>query len=90
MAERVHVMITGRVQGVGFRYATAREAERLGLHGWVRNCPNGRVEAEFEGDRAMLEAMVSWCGHGPTFALVDSVDTTWESGAPKHKRFSVR
>lgn len=90
MAERLHVMIAGRVQGVGFRYSTVRQAERLGLTGWVRNCPNGCVEAEFEGPRAELEAMLAWCHHGPSLALVDSVDARWETGDAKYTQFTVR
>lgn len=90
MAERLHVLISGRVQGVGFRYATAREAERLGLNGWVRNCPNGRVEAEFEGVRESLERMLAWCNHGPAYAAVDDVTVQWEAGEPRHRSFTVR
>lgn len=90
MAERLHVTISGRVQGVGFRYSTVREAERLGLTGWVRNCPGGTVEAEFEGERVALDSMLAWCHHGPSFAVVDSLDANWESGTAKYSRFTVR
>ena len=58
MTERLRVHIQGRVQGVGFRYATHRQATRLGLSGWVRNAADGSVEAEFEGDKAVLKELL--------------------------------
>jgi acylphosphatase len=70
---RIHVLITGQVQGVGFRLATAQYATQLGLNGWVQNLPDGRVEAVFEGDRATVEAMVQWCHQGPPTATVAAV-----------------
>lgn len=87
---RVHVHIEGRVQGVGFRYATWRKALSLGLTGRTRNLPDGRVEALFEGNRDDLETMVAWCqiGPGPP-AQVDSLETVWEKGASTHDTFSI-
>ena len=91
MTERLRVVVRGRVQGVGFRYATSRQAEALGLAGWVRNRPDGAVEAEFEGARAVLEDMLTWCGEGPAFGRVTRVEHTWEpAGATHHEGFSVR
>lgn len=63
--KRVRVIIRGRVQGVGFRYFTQREGERLGLVGWVKNLPNGDVEAEAEGDEAQIDAFVEAIRRGP-------------------------
>jgi acylphosphatase len=68
---RVRVLISGRVQGVGFRYATRREAQRLGLRGWVRNLPDGRVEVVAEGEQAVVDQLVAWCRRGPPGAFVD-------------------
>jgi acylphosphatase len=82
--------VEGRVQGVGFRYATCARAEALGLHGWVRNLPDGRVEAEFEGAEAVLDDMLDWCGQGPAFAYVTSVEATRESGEPRYQEFRIR
>jgi acylphosphatase len=73
----VHVVVDGRVQGVGFRYAAYRRAQEFGLGGWVRNLDDGRVEAEFEGPREALEQMLEWCRRGPSFAWVKDVDETW-------------
>jgi len=87
-AVRVHVFVDGRVQGVGFRYSTAREADRLGIQGWARNLPDGRVEAVYEGPRAAVEEMLAWTRRGPTSARVDEIAIHDE--APKGERgFSV-
>jgi acylphosphatase len=69
----VHLVIAGRVQGVAFRACLADEARGLGVSGWVRNLPDGRVEAEAEGPKAGVEALVAWCRHGPPSAAVESV-----------------
>jgi acylphosphatase len=90
MAHRVHVHIDGRVQGVGFRMSVARKADQLGLNGWVRNLPDGRVEAEFEGSCEDTESILSWCRNGPTFAQVENVEQTWEEGEPRYRRFQIR
>ncbi|MBF2067970.1 MAG: acylphosphatase [Calothrix sp. C42_A2020_038] len=68
-----HVLVSGRVQGVGYRYATVETATQLGLNGWVRNLPDKRVEAVFEGERAIVEQMIRWCHEGPPAALVETV-----------------
>ncbi len=70
---RVHVWITGRVQGVGFRFATCEQAQVLGLGGWVRNLGDGRVEAVFEGPAAEVARAVAWCHTGPSGAWVSDV-----------------
>ena len=75
---RVHVVIEGRVQGVFFRASTLDEARARGLTGWVRNLPDGRVEALFEGDKRVVENMLVWCRKGPTYAYVDHVEIDWQ------------
>jgi len=75
---RAHVWIAGRVQGVAFRAYTVDEASAKGVAGWVRNTPDGRVEAVFEGERAVVEAMIAWCRKGPPAARVSSVEVIWE------------
>ena len=77
--ERVHLIIRGRVQGVFFRAHTIREAKRLGLTGFVRNRPDGTVEAVAEGPREGLEQFVAWCRRGPELAHVEDVEIAWEA-----------
>jgi acylphosphatase len=71
---RKRVIVAGRVQGVGFRIACARQAQAAGVAGSVRNLPDGRVEAIFEGDAAAVDACVSWSEQGPSYARVHSVN----------------
>ena len=79
MTVRRRVLVTGRVQGVGFRYAVSERARTRGLAGWVRNLPSGQVEAVFEGEPSAVEAMVDFCRRGPLGASVDDV---WVSVEP--------
>ena len=75
---RRRVIARGRVQGVFFRAACAREARALGVAGWVRNLDDGSVEAVFEGPPEPVRAMVAWCRQGPPGARVDDVEETDE------------
>jgi acylphosphatase len=72
-AVRVRVLVSGRVQGVWYRETCRREAERLGVAGWVRNRPDGRVEIEAEGPRPAVDALVGWARRGPPRAVVDTL-----------------
>jgi acylphosphatase len=72
------VIVSGGVQGVGFRISTARAANSRGLAGWVRNRADGTVEAVFEGDREAVDSLVRWCTQGPRGAHVDGVEVTEE------------
>lgn len=86
---RARVVISGKVQGVYFRGTAEDEARSRGLTGWVRNTPDGQVEAAFEGEQAAVEAMIAWCHRGPPAARVTGVTVTWEE--PRGERgFSVR
>lgn len=75
---RVRVLISGMVQGVFFRQATAEQARRLGVAGWVRNRPDGRVEAVFEGSQDVVDQIVSWCRDGTPWSKVERVEVTAE------------
>jgi acylphosphatase len=66
--------VTGRVQGVGFRWSAVREARRLGLRGWVRNADDGSVEVEAEGTPSALEEFLAWLRRGPEGAFVSDVE----------------
>jgi acylphosphatase len=73
------VLVSGRVQGVGFRWYTVEQARGLGLQGWVRNLPDGRVEAWIQGEPSAVEAMLDWLGHGPSHAVVDGLERQAET-----------
>ena len=77
MTVRAHLAISGRVQGVWFRGSIQDEAERLGVAGWVRNRPDGTVEAEAEGERQAVEALIAWAHCGPRGARVTDVAVRW-------------
>jgi acylphosphatase len=72
----VTVKVTGRVQGVSFRWYAVQEAERRGVAGWVRNEPDGSVAAHLEGDDGAVDAMVDWLREGPSYASVRDVAVT--------------
>lgn len=81
--------VSGRVQGVYFRQSTAERARALGLDGWVRNLPDGRVEGVAQGPSAALEQLRVWLRQGPSAARVDALD--WQAGAePPPAGFEVR
>jgi acylphosphatase len=81
---RLHLVITGYVQGVSFRYSAQRQARSLDLDGWVRNAPDGSVEAAVEGEPEAVRSFVAWAHSGPSGAAVDSVET--EEEVPRGER----
>lgn len=87
---RVHVYISGRVQGVFFRDSAREMALALGVEGWVRNLPDGRVEGIFEGPKEKVEELVAWCWHGPPHASVTEVEAEWGEYRGAFKGFEVR
>ena len=87
---RAHVWVSGRVQMVFFRATTQQVATDQGLAGWVRNLPDGRVEAVFEGEPAAVRALVAWCANGPPRARVEHVETVWEAPQGEPPGFQVR
>ncbi len=89
MKRRARVIISGRVQGVFFRDSTRREARRAGLAGWVRNLPDGCVEALFEGDEAAVQRLVEWCHHGPPDARVARVAVEWDEATGEFAGFTI-
>ena len=88
--ERVHVYVSGEVQGVFFRDSARERAEGLGLTGWVKNLPDGRVEALFEGPSERVREMVRWCEQGPPRAAVEDVQTEFEASKRDLTSFEVR
>ena len=87
---RAHVRLSGRVQGVGFRYATADEARQRHLGGWVRNLESGGVEAVFEGPLESVQAMLHWCQQGPPGAWVRDVKVAWDEPLEDLRQFEIR
>lgn len=90
MTVRAQVKVTGRVQGVFFRQSTVDMASGLGLRGWVRNLPDGSVEALFEGKRELVEQAILWCRQGPPRAAVDDVAIEWLDGPAECAGFVIR
>jgi len=86
---RVHLYIYGHVQGVFYRDTMRRFAQSLGLTGWVRNLPDGRVEAVVEGEEEKVEQLVSWCHRGPPSAHVSKVDVSREPYTGEYNVFTT-
>ena len=90
MKARAHVFVSGRVQGVFFRSETKHNADHHDVKGWVRNLPDDRVEALFEGEKEAVEALIEFCKHGPYGARVTNVDLTWENYTGEFYRFKIK
>jgi len=89
MAVRLHAVVSGRVQGVAFRWYARRVADGLGLKGWIRNRGEDQVEVCVEGERAELEKYAAWLRRGPSLARVEDVDDTWAEATGEFKDFRV-
>jgi acylphosphatase len=87
---RVHLLIEGVVQGVFYRAFTRNVAVKRGLHGWVRNLFDGRVEAVFEGSRELIEQAVMECRKGPAGSYVSNIDLSWQPYTGAERGFEVR
>lgn len=90
MTTQMHLVVRGRVQGVGFRYSTVERARQLGVTGWVRNRADGTVELVAQGTEAALDALASWCRHGPRAARVSAVERTDEPADGDFTTFETR
>jgi len=89
MKSCAHVFISGIVQGVYFRAHTRDEARKEGVKGWVKNLPDGRVEALFIGDQKDVATMLQWVSHGPSGADVTDVDSKWEEPDTNYDSFNI-
>jgi acylphosphatase len=87
---RTHVIVTGKVQGVFYRAETASKAKQLSLTGWVRNLPDGRVEAIFEGEEINVRKMIDFCWRGPPSAYVVDVNVRRQDWKGEFDNFTVR
>jgi acylphosphatase len=82
-------MVSGRVQGVGFRWHTLHRAREVGVTGSVRNLPDGRVAVVAEGERDDLQLFLIWLGQGPPHALVDGTEVQWSAATGEHTEFLI-
>jgi len=87
---RVRVIVSGRVQGVFFRYSTQLKAQEKGLTGWVRNIYSGEVEALFEGDNTKIMEMIEWCRKGPSGARVEDIEVTYHQYSGEFDSFFIK
>ena len=85
----VNMKITGKVQGVGFRYFVLRQAQELGINGWVSNKSNGNVEAFAQGEKADLEQFIAKVKEGPSFSRVEDVSLNWVNEADHYFGFEI-
>lgn len=90
MNSRAIVNIKGTVQGVFYRSSTETEANKLNLTGWVRNCPDGSVQALFEGDKTSIDQVIEWCRIGPQKARVSELNSRWEEYKNEFNTFSIK
>ncbi len=84
-----HIYITGRVQGVGFRHFTRKNADKLGITGWVKNLPDGRVEAVFQGTEEDVKELISRCKKGPISSYVQDIEVSEIENTQDHRSFEV-
>ena len=89
MKIRTLITVRGKVQGVSFRYFTGHQAQALGVTGWVRNLPDGRVEGCFEGDEAAVTSLVNWCGYGPPEARVEQLSVSHQEYLGEFRGFLI-
>lgn len=87
---RVSVLISGIVQGVNFRRATQMAAQQLGVNGWVRNLPDGRVEACFNGETGAVGELLDWCRNGPPSSRVDNLEIHEEPLDAEYSGFFIK
>lgn len=88
--QRVHIVVSGDVQGVGYRFNVIEVARDLGLTGWVKNNPDGRVEIVAEGSKEKLGNLISWAKKGPALARIDDVALKWQEATNEFAEFEVR
>ena len=86
---RAHVFVSGQVQGVFFRQSTREKARTSGVTGWVRNLPDGRVEAVFEGEQDAVNLLINYCRKGPAGAIIINVNVEFEKFAGEFKNFKI-
>lgn len=89
MTKRIEVTVTGRVQGVAFRWHTLQKAREMGIFGSVRNLPDGTVAIVAEGETGPLQRFLAWLGMGPPHAQVDNTEVRWSEARGEHTDFII-
>ncbi len=84
-----HIIVSGMVQGVGYRYFVSRTARRMNLTGWVKNLPNQEVEIEVEGPKGLIESLIKELSTGNSWAVVRNVDVNWGKPAGQYSSFDI-
>ncbi len=87
---RAHLLISGRVQGVGFRYRAQNIAQNLGVRGWIKNCWDGKVEVVMEGEEDKVKKLIDWCYQGPRSAEIEKIDLEWEEFKGEFTNFDIK
>jgi acylphosphatase len=90
MNKRVHLIISGKVQGVWFRLNTKNKADELGIFGWVKNTLNDKVEIIIEGNETNIKKMIKWCYKGSPLSKVENVDIDYQKPLNKYNSFNIR
>jgi len=90
MIKRLHLIISGQVQGVSFRFYAQQKAQKLNLRGFTRNLDDGGVEIVAEGEEDSLKFFLDWCRQGPPFAQIDKVEAKWSESTGEFKTFAIR
>jgi len=86
---RAHIIVVGKVQGVGYRAFAQLHATKLGLDGWVQNCPDGTVEIEVEGKKEIIEALLEQLRKGPLFSQVETLQVDWREVNRQTEGFKI-
>jgi acylphosphatase len=90
MKSRAHIFVFGKVQGVFFRENTRKKAAEFKLSGFVKNLPNGKVEAVFEGEQEKIEKIIQWIKKGPEVAQIENIEIDWQDYKEEFKNFEIR
>ena len=89
MKARAHIYVSGRVQGVFYRLTSKSEAEKRNVTGWIRNLPDGRVEAIIEGEKVSVSSLIDFCWKGSSGTKVEEIELSWEPYTGEYKGFRI-
>jgi len=87
---RAHIKLSGRVQGVAFRYYARDIAHKLRVGGWIRNLENGDVESVIEGKKVSVQQMIAWCKKGPSLAVVENIEIDWQTYTGEFSEYYIQ